>query len=273
MVKTNNPILLVLLFAAFLFVGCKSTKHAQETSPVAGITLAEIGAMQAVQGTYTSYSAKIKLSANAGGNTLTSQGTLKLKDGEGAQISIAPLGLFEAARIEFAPLYVLMINRLKKEYSLVHYSNIPLLQQLGLNHALLQSVLQNRVYIPDDENLSKALSAMDITLEGDLLVLSTKANGITYKYYIEKSSGLLLKSIGALGNGTAVTCLYEGFQLIGGKMFPHSITLTLGGTAKAVELSFVLSKVKEDYEYTATSPSSSYKMVGVTDLLEALGGK
>ncbi len=272
MAKRNNIIALLCLFAALLLAGCKTTKSAHEQAAAATIPLVEVEKMQAVQGFLPAYSAKMKLTANVGGSTLSSQGTLKMKEGEGVQMGITPLGLFEAARAEFSPLYVLVINRLKKEYSLVHYSNIALLQQLGLNHALLQAVLQNRVNLPEDKTTAKALAAMDITLEGDTLLLATASNGITYKYYIEKSSGLLLKSVGAHG-GTTVTCLYEAFRPVGDKLFPHNITLTLGGAAKPVELSFQLSKVKEEHDYTATPISSSYKKVGVVDLLDALAGK
>ena len=273
MVRKNNIILLLFLLVAVVFTGCKSTKSVQKDKNTIGLSLAEIERMPAVQGSLSAFSAKMKLSANVGGGTFSSQGNMKLKEGEGVQLSVAPLGLFEAARVEFSPLYVLVINRLKKEYSLVHYNNIALLEQLGLNHALLESVLLNRIYIPGDCSAGEALQAMDITAEGDILVLSSVLNGITYRYYIEKATGLLLKSTGTHSNGTTVTSLYEGFQPVGGSLYPHSITLTLSGATKPVELSFLLSKVKEDYDYNATSPSSSYKKVGIIDLFEALGGK
>ena len=273
MVRKNNIILLLFLLVAVVFTGCKSTRSVLKDKNTTDLSLADIEKMPAVQGGLSAFSAKMKLSANASGSTFSSQGTIKVKEGEGVQLSIVPLGLFEAARVEFSPLYVLVINRLKKEYSIVHYSNISILEQLGLNHALLESVLQNRVYIPGSLPVGEALQAMDITAEGDTLVLSSVLNGITYRYYIEKATGLLLKSTGTHSNGTAVTCVYEGFQPVGEKMHSHCITLTLAGAEKPVELSFLLSKVKEDYDYNATSPSSSYKKVGIVDLIQALSGK
>lgn len=273
MVRKNNIILLLFLLVAVVFTGCKSTRSVLKDKNKIGLSLAEIERMPAVQGSLSAFSAKMKLSAKASGSTFSSQGTIKVKEGEGVQLSIVPLGLFEAARVEFSPLYVLVINRLKKEYALVHYSNISILEQLGLNHALLESVLQNKVYISGNTSAGKALQAMDITAEGNCIVLENVTNGITYRYYIERATGLLLKSIGKHSNGTTVTCIYEGFQPIGENMHPHSITLTLAGAEKPVELSFLLSKTKEDYEYNATSPSSSYKKVGIVNLIEALSGK
>ncbi|MBQ8256387.1 MAG: DUF4292 domain-containing protein [Bacteroidaceae bacterium] len=273
MERKNNITALLFLLVALFFVGCKSTKTVQRSEMPAGITLAEIEAMPAVKGALPGYSAKMKLTLASPGKTFSSQGTLRLKDGEGVQMGITPLGLFEVARVEFSPLYVLIMNRLKKEYSLVHYRNVALLEQLGLNYTLLESVLQNRVNLPAGVPVEKALAAMDITLLGDTLCLTNKAGGITYDYYIAKSSGLLVKSVGKHGNGTAVTCLYEGFRPIGGQQIPHSITLALGGTANAVELSIVLNKVKEELEYNTTAPSSSYKKVPLTDIFEALNGK
>lgn len=273
MSRKNNIILLACLFATLLFTGCKSTKNARQEGAWPDVTLAEIEGTQAVQGTLPAYSSKMKLTANVAGNTISSQGTLKMKEGEGVQMSIAPLGLFEVARVEFSPLSVLVINRLKKEYSLMHYGNIALLQQLGLDYALLEAVLQNKIYIPAGATARETLSAMDVALDGDMLLLSTTLRGINYKYYIEKTSGLLVKSVGIHANGTAVTCLYEAFGSVGGKLLPHEITLTLAGTAKGVELFLQLSKLKEEQNYTPATISSSYKKVNISTLVEALGGK
>ncbi|MBQ8270303.1 MAG: DUF4292 domain-containing protein [Bacteroidaceae bacterium] len=273
MAKRNNTILLLLLLSAILLVGCKSTKTAQTADAAPAIPLSEIKAMQAIQGAPAGYSTKMKLTFETIGKNISSQGTLRLKEGEGIQMSVTPLGLFEVARVEFSPLYVLMMNRLKKEYSMVHYSNVSLLQQLGLNYTLLESVLQNKVNLPATKPADESLRAMNITFTGDTLRLSHKADGITYDYYIVKSSGLLVKSVGTHGNGTAVTCLYEGFRPVGEKLFPHSITLMLSGSAAPVKLSLLLNNVNETLEYSATAPSSSYKKVSATSLLEALGGK
>ncbi len=273
MARKNNTILLLILLSAILLVGCKSTKTAQTAEALPTIPLAEIKAMQAVQGASAGYSTKMKLTLDAPGKDLSLQGTLHLKEGEGAQLSITALGLFEVARVEFSPLYLLIMNRLKKEYSMVHYSNVSLLQQLGLNYNTLESVLQNRVNLSAFQSVDDALRSMKISLTGDTLRLSHKAEGITYDYYILKSNGLLVKSVGTYGNGAAVTCVYEGFRPVGEKQFPHSITLMLSGSSAPVKLSLLLNKVTETLEYSATAPSSSYKKVSATDLLEGLGGK
>lgn len=269
----NNTIFITLLLAATIMVGCKSAKTVQKGGASGEIPHPDIVAMQAVTGTLPGYSAKTKFTLNTTDRQFALQGTLRLKENRGVQMSIAPLGLFEVARVEFASLYVLIINRLEKEYSQLHYGNIQLLKQLGLDYKILESILQNRIYLPSGTEAEKALAAMDITLDGDTLSLKTKADGIAYEYRILKNSGLLVKSIGTYGDGTAVTCVYGDFRPVGERMFPHKIALALSGTASPVALSFVLSNVKETLEYSPVAPSPSYKKVSIAGLLDALGGK
>ena len=271
MARKNSLRVLLFLLVAALLAGCSPTKNIKKESNVAGLSLAEVVAMPAVQGNVEGYSAKVKLQGRADKKDISLSGTMKLKEGEGVQVSITPLGLFEAARVEFSPLSAMLMNRMKKEYSVVRYSDVPLLSHLGLDYSLLEAVLQSKIYVPAGTEPEELLVSMVATLLGDTLLLTGKAKGITYDYYVLKSTGLLVKSVATHGNGTTVTCVYDGFKPVGDKMFPHSINMSLGGSSSRVELAFLFSKVGVLADYSPTPLSQSYKRVGLAALLEALG--
>lgn len=94
--------IIYLLLTLVLLVGCKSAKHLATTEVV-------------VAPQYLSSKLQLTLPANSGG--LTVGGTMKLKSGERAQISVQmPIIRSEVARIEITPDEVLLIDRMNKRY-------------------------------------------------------------------------------------------------------------------------------------------------------------
>ncbi len=265
----KNKILLFLSLALLLFCGCKSSKRA--VSAIAKSDVELVNRLAAEGGGIEGISAKVKLSANIDGKAVSSPGNLKVKKNCGVQLSITPLGLFEAARVEFLPAYVQYINKFDAEYSQIDYNGLSLLKELGIGYALLESVFLNKIYMPSDIN--EFLSNISVERDRGLLVITNKAQGITYKYYIDEAKGLLIKSIGAYNGGAAVSCEYGSFQQLGEYHFPTTMKLSLEGVNKAINITFSLSKVRENNEFKPTTPSASYKKVSPASLLKAFGGK
>ena len=69
-------------------------------------------------------SAKIKFSINTGSKDLSVSGSLKMKKDDVIRIQLTPLGLMEAGRIEFTKDYVLVVDRINKEYIKASYSDV-----------------------------------------------------------------------------------------------------------------------------------------------------
>lgn len=272
MVKINNIPLLLLTLSLLLLAGCKSSKDSSTaTSKKAHIE--QLKKMSAFSNGLNGVSAKMKLSANINGKAVSSSGSIKAQKSRGVQLAITPLGLFEIARVEFLPLYVQYINKIEAEYAKVDYSSIALLKQHGIGFALLESLFLNSIYIPDGLSVEKFLSTATVKNIWENMVVTYKAADIIYEYHINKAAGLLIKSVGTYKNGTSVTCTYANFRQVGTAQFPAAIELTLGGAGIGASLSFSLSKIKENGEFTPTTPSASYKKVSPDSLLKLLGGK
>lgn len=270
MERKNNIFLLFMFLAVLLLAGCKSSKTATGMSKA---HVEQMKSLPAVSGGLKALSAKMKISVNAGGKPVSSSGNLKVQQGTGVQLSITPLGIFEAARVEFLPQSVQYINKMEGHYSQVQYSDVPLLNELGLGYPLLESVFLNTVYIPSGMSADEFLARASVKKMDGAMVITTTINGITYEYHIDEASGSLVKSSGTCSNGTSVSCSYGGFQSLGERSFPTSMELVLGGTGKAVTLAISLSRMKEGAEVRPSTPSSSYKKVAPAALLKLLGGK
>lgn len=100
--KQSHILLFLLLGVAMGFVGCKSGKQA--TAPVVE------------EASYLSSKVVLTVPHKAG-NTLTVNGTMKLKSGELMQLSfLMPILRTEVARIELSPQEVLLVDRMGRRY-------------------------------------------------------------------------------------------------------------------------------------------------------------
>lgn len=96
-----------------------------------------------------SISSKIKFTVNVGSKDISVSGSLKMKKDEVIRIQLSPLDLVEVGRIEFAPDYVLFMDRINKEYVKVGYGEVDFLKRNGLDFYALQALFWNRLFVPE----------------------------------------------------------------------------------------------------------------------------
>ena len=91
---------LIILFAVLL-VGCKSTKTVVKEPDI----------------TQSYLSSRLELTIPHGDAVFTVNGTMKMKEGELVQLSLLmPLFRSEVARVEAAPTYLLMVDRMNRRF-------------------------------------------------------------------------------------------------------------------------------------------------------------
>jgi len=99
-------------------------------------------------------SARIDLGISGLGHDITLDGKLQMRRNKVIRITITPFGLMEAARLEFTPSYVLLIDRIHKEYVKASYSDVAFLKAEGLTFYTLQSLFWNELFQPGKAKLS-----------------------------------------------------------------------------------------------------------------------
>ena len=55
------------------------------------------------------------------------------------RVLVTPLGLMEAGRLEFTPDYVLLIDRIHKQYVKERYENVEILKKNGITFQMIQN--------------------------------------------------------------------------------------------------------------------------------------
>lgn len=265
--------ILLLIFSLLFFVSCSTKRAAMGDASVAPL-VEIVSSSPAVATERTTLSGGVKLSANIGGKEVSGRGTIRIKENEGVQIGITALGLVEVACIEFLPDTLCFIYKVGKEYACLPYTSVPFLERAGLDYQVLESVLMNRVFAADGKLGAQALETMSFADEGEFVTATTdKENAVVYKFYIEKSTGNLVRSEGVYNSTAKVVCIYSGFEELDGVAFPHIIDLSLEATGMPATLQFKLSNLDADsFEFKRRRIGSSYDRLDIDEILRSLSG-
>ena len=271
MTRRGGNILLSLL-VVLLLVAC-STKKKVVMPPLDVERMELVSNSPSAVTSNGCLSGNMKFTAVVDGNSMTTRGTLRVKTDEGIQIGVTALGFVEVACLEFLPENARLIYKMGRIYSDISYSSVSFLQQSGINYKMLAAVLMNRIFSPASSGGAPAFEKMQYGEEENCITAETsKISGITYKFFVDKSTGNLVRCEGVHDSGGRVVCRYSDFApLEGGRPFPHMIELELEGLDTEVKLQFVLLRVNSaTFDFVPREIPSSYGKTDITELIRSL---
>mgnify|MGYP002516857877 CR=1 FL=1 len=219
----------------------------------------------------------------AGGKDITVPGKLSMRKDEVIRIQLfIPILGTEVGRLEFTPNYVLIVDRLHKEYIKADYTQVDFLKKQGISFYSLQALFWNQLLLPGVQKLSESdLKKFDANLNvaGDAVPVTIKNGNMTYTWQANKSTGritsadVLYKS-GQYGTSN-VHIDYSDFKNVGVKLFPATQRLSMMTTAtqkkQEMKINLELNEVKTDSNWsTQTEISSKYKQVSPEDVLRKI---
>ena len=262
------------LMLTLLLTGCRTKK---ETGRERGenVSIKSIATLPAITPDTTalqhlSGNTALNIAVNGKGS-VNIKGKLRVKRGEGIQISVTPLGLIEAACIEFLPQKIRFINKLQKTYTEMPYSEASIIGLSGINYNVLEAIFLNYTFLPDGRLACKGLKEMSIKDVGESYHLETKnKKAMQYRFLINKESGHLLSCNGLSSTGESIECLYSGFEEIGNIPFPNNICITFKGDA-TIKLNIGLSKADNNpFKFSSRNVNNSYLKQNIDDFIKSI---
>lgn len=272
--RTASKIILPMLMAAvLLLVGCTTPKGFVKESRVEGATVAALSALPSLNRNVACLSANVRMTATVDGESATAKGNLRLKRGEGAQISATAMGLMEAACFEFLPYAVRFIYKIDKIYADAPYSGVPFLQQTGTGYDILEALLLNAVFSPDGRPVREALTGMASVDSGEYITLITSRQyPNVYRFTIEKRTGNLVRCEGDYANGGTLVCRYSDFAALDGVAFPSVIELQFNGEDCVASLLFKMSGLKSsEFKFSPRRVNDAYSRASLEAILNSVG--
>lgn len=160
----TKTISVVLLAVATMLVSCGTKKvvadQVPDTKTVTGVTDSEqlkLNYMRRVydNAVYTkNIVSNIDFSLNAGSKDISVSGSLRMRKDDVIRIQLTAFGLMEVGRLEFTKDYVMIVDRIHKEYVKADYNKVDFLKRNGLNFYSMQALFWNMLFVPGAGNIT-----------------------------------------------------------------------------------------------------------------------
>lgn len=216
---------------------------------------------------------KLKFTLEVGHQQMTLTGNLKMKRNDVIRLQLMAFGFVEAGRLEFTKDYMLIVDRINKQYLKVPYAQLDFMRNSGVDFDVLQSLFWNEIY--RDENISRDKALNDYTAEvgtDNHVVVGMEKGKLSYRWLVDRSSALvemanILFSDRYRGN-FQLNWNYEKFKRLDRHLFPMTHQVQFSTPNKEVKFSISLNYVgnEENWE-TRTKLSGKYRQVEIGDLL------
>ena len=275
--KLSNVLKIALVVAPLCLSSCK-TKKTVATAP-APVNVEQQNFLQKVSDNAQVakfITSKVKFQVKVGAQEMTLTGNLRMKRDDVIQMQLMAFGFVEAARMEFTTSYVLIIDRINKQYLKLPYNQIDFMRNSGLNFYSLQALFWNELFQPDHNAINQeALASYDTEDDGNNVIITYSKDKLSYKWLAERNTGLI-NIVNVLykdkfHGSTQLNWDYQDFKTLGTKQFPTKNDITFTTPEKEIKLNVVLNYLKNETEWeTRTKVSDKYREVSVDDILRRI---
>jgi hypothetical protein len=219
-------------------------------------------------------SSKVKFSVEVGQQSIALTGNLRMKRDDVIRLQLMAFGFVEAARLEFTKDYVLIMDRINKQYLKAPYNYVDFLRNSGINFYTLQALFWNELFQPSKVKLDAADMGKFTTSslgDGEAIIEYTEGK-MDYSWLTYEQSGRIrmanITYRDRLQGNTQLNWDYRTFSRLGEKLFPSDMGVTLTTPNKEVKLGIRLNYIGNESEWeTRTAVSNKYREVTVDEIL------
>ena len=279
--NATNFLKVAILALPLMLASCGSKKKAVEetTKPVISSTQTQFldkvtnNAQQA-----RFITSKVKFSVQVGEQDISLTGNLKMKRDSVIRLQLMAFGFVEAARLEFTKDYVLIMDRINKQYLMAPYMQIDFLRNSGLNFYTLQALFWNELFQPNHSKLTAEdmhKFTMNTDTGNDDAIVSFETEKIDYSWLLQQSTAVInMTNIlykDRFNGNTQLNWDYEDYKLIEStnKLFPNTMNIALTTPKKEVKLEIKLNYIKHETGWEElTKVSNKYREVTIDEILQ-----
>lgn len=273
----------ILLAFSFFLTSCRTTRKATSSDgqqTVAATSQAIVSHINANQQTTSGLRSKVSLKLSAGGKSASVGGQLKMKRDEIIQLTLTALGLIEVGRIEMSPTYLLIQDRMNKQYLQVAWTDVPDLQRAGIDFNAFQALFWNQLFVPGKSRTDTNDFTLAQTAEGTCLYPTDDAldnHSVVAQFLIDAATSLIRQTtvIPAQKARLSFRCNYGKWQKLQNKDYPSQMILDITDGTKHYTADITLTSPQADERMgeLATRVADSYRRVKLEEILTKLTGK
>ena len=216
---------------------------------------------------------KLKFSIEYGPQQVSLTGNSKMKRDDVIQLQLMAFGFVEAGRIEFTKDYVLIIDRINKQFLKAPYNYVDFLRNSGINFFTLQALFWNELFVPGRQSVDKeALEKFSTNMDAEDVVITLDEGKMNYSWLANNKSGRIKMANIAyrdqLKGNTQLNWDYKEFTRMGSIAFPSNMGISLTTPESEIKLGIRLNYLKNESDWaTRTKVSDKYREVTVDQIL------
>jgi hypothetical protein len=219
---------------------------------------------------------KLKFTVEYGPQQISLTGNLRMHRNNVIRLQLMAFGFVEAARLEFTPEYVLLLDRINKQYLKAPYNYVDFLRNSGINFNTLQALFWNELFAPGKQEVDSTLFNKYNAVLGQEDVVITyeqdQNSKMAYSWLANNESGRIrMANISYRDNikgNTQLNWDYQEFTKLGKKLFPNLMNVTLTTPEKEVKLGIRLNYLGNESDWEPrTKVSDKYREVDVDEIL------
>ena len=276
--KKSSLLKVAILAWPLVFVSCKSKKVVTDDNPTP-VPTSQTQFLNKVKDnvqTMKFITSKVKFTVEVGSQNISLTGNMKMKRDDVIRLQLMAFGFVEAARLEFTKDYVLIMDRINKQFLKAPYMSIDFLRNSGLNFYSLQALFWNELFQPNRVSVNEEdLLKYATTESGDDIVISLDDSRIDYSWLASRESGVIkMANIlykDRLNGNSQLNWDYVNFATLENSnvKFPDEMNVTLTTSKKEVKLRLKLNYIGNETEWnTRTEVSNKYREVTIDEILQ-----
>lgn len=252
--------------------GCRSSKQVTEVQEPKEEWVDKMATGALKEGTV---SGKLSLQLSDGSKSVSVGGSCNFERDKVIQVSLVALGFMEVGRLEMTPDYLLIIDRMGRQYVKVNYADVSYLRSAGVDFYTFQALFWNDLFVPGSGKYWNEQD-FDMTKKGSQVELVTNSTtAIQARFLLDLATGLIRNTVlGLQGQPTMPTLkwTYLHFGQVNKKSFPDNMQLSMESAGKSYRATFGLSNLKTGGKAIKLTdePGGRYKKVDVQSILKML---
>ena len=156
--KLLSIVKVAVLALPLVLVSCKSHKNISTEPTTVNNRIKKGDLISSVKDnaqTGKFFTSKVKFSVEVGPQKLTLTGNLRMRRHDVIRLQLMAFGFVEAGRIELTKEYVLIMDRINKQYLKVPWISVDFLRNSGIDFNTIQSLFWNELFVPENVNFDR----------------------------------------------------------------------------------------------------------------------
>lgn len=268
-----KKIIRLLPMAAAMLLVMSCSKKAKEpvvnTTEGPGAYTEIVDKVNANRNTAEQVTCRMSMDLEAGKQKLSVGGNLKMKRNDVIQMSLQVFGFVEAGRLEMTQDYILILNRIGKQYVKASYKDIPYFKENGINFFTFQSLLWNELFVPGSDDTRPNTANFTQTKSGKDIVLTNTTKQMVTRFFTNATTNLLEQTNIEGTNGGNINWEYASWARLSGKDFPDKMNIKMNIRNTAVKAGLQLTRLRADEKWKDTRTSIDKKKLKQVSLQSA----